>query len=425
MRHTLFPQNFSRRSGDCGGGVAGDGHFEHLGDAVFGVAGGDAPAALRGEMEQLVGGVAHEDADACPVEHGFVIPVVADGHGLLLGDAEARGETLDGGALGDAGREQVEDGEIMAWIGGADDFDLAGEWRRGDQALGLGHLAEGSGGHALDDVYFVAESGFDGLDGADGAAIGLDPLGEATAGDGHVFDDKVGRGGLVEGEDGHADAAQEGGEVAGKLGADVFEVNAVAGEGSGHCSVGRNEGRVRSQADVGEQRGSECLTAASGDGDNDARLLGFAECVAVAAADDGAEVGEQGSVHVNCDEADGRGECGVGHGFSLPAGEIRVLVFSARGGIPCPKIRIENRDIGHPGCGCGRIPRAGCKLWGMERMCERCYARVVADGSETCPACGGKLVAGPVTANGLERDVDHRGIVLPARHAVGGIITPR
>jgi hypothetical protein len=49
--------------------------------------------------------------------------------------------------------------------------------------------------------------------------------------------------------------------------------------------------------------------------------------------------------------------------------------------------------------------------------------------STTCPACGGALIAKP----GLDLDppgspprvVDRRGIVLPRRHAVGGIITPR
>jgi hypothetical protein len=66
----------------------------------------------------------------------------------------------------------------------------------------------------------------------------------------------------------------------------------------------------------------------------------------------------------------------------------------------------------------------------MERMCSQCHA-VLAEQTKAdwCPACGGALVeraelpessphAGPA-------EVDRRGIVLPRRHAMGGIITPQ
>jgi len=49
--------------------------------------------------------------------------------------------------------------------------------------------------------------------------------------------------------------------------------------------------------------------------------------------------------------------------------------------------------------------------------------------ADWCPACGGALVErqaleeGPLHA--VPAEVDHRGIVLPRRHAVGGIITPQ
>jgi hypothetical protein len=47
-----------------------------------------------------------------------------------------------------------------------------------------------------------------------------------------------------------------------------------------------------------------------------------------------------------------------------------------------------------------------------------------------CPACGGKLVERSVLPQSsskkpLDAVVDHRGIVLPRRHAVGGIISPQ
>ena len=50
--------------------------------------------------------------------------------------------------------------------------------------------------------------------------------------------------------------------------------------------------------------------------------------------------------------------------------------------------------------------------------------------ADWCPSCGGALIerAGAATMDQPEvpkAEVDHRGIVLPRRHALGGIITPR
>jgi hypothetical protein len=66
----------------------------------------------------------------------------------------------------------------------------------------------------------------------------------------------------------------------------------------------------------------------------------------------------------------------------------------------------------------------------MERICTQCRAVLAQDTiADWCPACGGALIerqeiaAGKPHANTAE--VDHRGIVLPRRHAVGGIITPQ
>ena len=47
--------------------------------------------------------------------------------------------------------------------------------------------------------------------------------------------------------------------------------------------------------------------------------------------------------------------------------------------------------------------------------------------ADWCPACGGAIVSRPSlpeerTPNAV---LDHRGIELPRRHAVGGIITPQ
>lgn len=46
-----------------------------------------------------------------------------------------------------------------------------------------------------------------------------------------------------------------------------------------------------------------------------------------------------------------------------------------------------------------------------------------------CPACGGAIMERAVPATlqtaSATAEVDHRGIVLPRRHALGGIITPQ
>jgi len=66
----------------------------------------------------------------------------------------------------------------------------------------------------------------------------------------------------------------------------------------------------------------------------------------------------------------------------------------------------------------------------MERICSQCHA-VLAEATKAdwCPACGGALVERkslPESDSGrLPAEVDHRGIVLPRRHAMGGIITPQ
>jgi hypothetical protein len=67
----------------------------------------------------------------------------------------------------------------------------------------------------------------------------------------------------------------------------------------------------------------------------------------------------------------------------------------------------------------------------MERICSQCHA-VLEEGNpaDWCPACGGALMeresAPAFNQKGAPApEVDHRGIVLPRRHAAGGIITPQ
>jgi hypothetical protein len=67
----------------------------------------------------------------------------------------------------------------------------------------------------------------------------------------------------------------------------------------------------------------------------------------------------------------------------------------------------------------------------MERICSNCYAVMGAEmEGDWCPACGGAVIErkgdGVIErAAGTRPEIDHRGIVLPRRHALGGVITPR
>jgi hypothetical protein len=67
----------------------------------------------------------------------------------------------------------------------------------------------------------------------------------------------------------------------------------------------------------------------------------------------------------------------------------------------------------------------------MERDCSHCHAVLAAETkADWCPACGGALIErqglpGTDQLAGPPPEVDHRGVVLPRRHALGGIITPQ
>jgi hypothetical protein len=65
----------------------------------------------------------------------------------------------------------------------------------------------------------------------------------------------------------------------------------------------------------------------------------------------------------------------------------------------------------------------------VERICSQCHAVLAeATRADWCPACGGALVEREILSEKLPHaaaEVDHRGIVLPRRHALGGIITPQ
>ncbi|MGO9339341.1 MAG: hypothetical protein ACLPY1_17735 [Terracidiphilus sp.] len=67
----------------------------------------------------------------------------------------------------------------------------------------------------------------------------------------------------------------------------------------------------------------------------------------------------------------------------------------------------------------------------MERVCSHCHALLAIETeADWCPACGGALIEREDRAEidlstGPPAEVDRRGIVLPRRHVLGGIITPQ
>jgi hypothetical protein len=67
----------------------------------------------------------------------------------------------------------------------------------------------------------------------------------------------------------------------------------------------------------------------------------------------------------------------------------------------------------------------------MERICSQCHAMLAPESqASVCPACSGKLVERPDlpqkdALGAPPQEVDPRGILLPRRHALGGIITPQ
>jgi predicted amidophosphoribosyltransferase len=65
----------------------------------------------------------------------------------------------------------------------------------------------------------------------------------------------------------------------------------------------------------------------------------------------------------------------------------------------------------------------------METICTQCHAVLGTDiTADWCPACGSALqqrTAISAVPSAPAAEIDHRGIVLPRRHALGGIITPQ
>ena len=118
---------------------------------------------------------------------------------------------------------------------------------------------------------------------------------------------------LVEGEDECSEGPQQAADAARHASFEVGAIDRVAAEGPGHCSIGRDEGHIRSEAEAFEEGSGVGGAAAGGDGHGNAGLLRRPEGFCVAGADGLAEGGQQGAVHV-----DGHQAHGGMHGSSVP-----------------------------------------------------------------------------------------------------------
>ena len=123
------------------------------------------------------------------------------------------------------------------------------------------------------------------LDDFNGIAVGLDPEGDASMGLFEVFEDQLCAAGPVEGEDDGAEGAEQSAKRAGDAGFHVASVDELAVEGANHCTIGRDEGRIRSEVEAFEQGEGVGDAPAGGDGDGDAGRLRGSEGLGVAAAD--------------------------------------------------------------------------------------------------------------------------------------------
>ena len=96
-------------------------------------------------------------------------------------------------------------------------------------------------------------------------------------------------------------------------------IDCLATQSSGHCTIGRNQRRVRSEAHAFQQRRSIGHAASGGDCQGYSRVLGGFERRNCARADLPGKARQQGSVHVDCYQAKGRM-----HRFSLPGETMPV-----------------------------------------------------------------------------------------------------
>ena len=100
-----------------------------------------------------------------------------------------------------------------------------------------------------------------------------------------VFQDQLSTSGPIEGEDDGAEGPQQSAKPTCNASLHVAPIDGAAFQRSNHCTIGRDEGRIRSQAQSFEERSRVGDAPAGGDGYGDSGLLRGSEGTGIAGAD--------------------------------------------------------------------------------------------------------------------------------------------
>ncbi len=121
-----------------------------------------------------------------------------------------------------------------------------------------------------------------------------------------VFENQLAAPGTVKSENDDSEWAEHAAKPARHARLHMAAVDDVATQRREHCTIGRDERRIRSQAKVREQRRGVGRAAAGGDGHRDSRLLRGPQRPRIALADGLRKRRQKSAIHVDCDEARGR-----------------------------------------------------------------------------------------------------------------------
>ena len=113
---------------------------------------------------------------------------------------------------------------------------------------------------------------FEGLYDLDSVAIGLNPESDPLMGLFQVFEDQFAAADLVEGEDQGSKRPEQRAQAARHPCFEMRAIDRVAAQGSSHCTIGRDEGHVRSQVEAFEQGSGIGGAATGGNGDGNAGI---------------------------------------------------------------------------------------------------------------------------------------------------------
>jgi len=239
------------------------------------------------------------------LKHFDIVMVVTDGHDLIASIAAMGCPALQGVALGAAGVENIDHGEVAVGIFGAQHGDAVVVLHAGglESAQGLDHAGGGAAEHGL---YGVGEEGIlDGHDEVDVLDIFFQPAVDAVVEVVEALDDDGSLGFLIKSKNGVAAEGLHGdAQVAAGVTGHEIAVEGFSRERAGDGAVGADEPEIEAELlSDGEGEG----VAASGDEDDfDAGGVGAAEGGEVVGGD--LELGiEEGAVDIGGDEADGQG----------------------------------------------------------------------------------------------------------------------